>query len=218
TLIEAWASIKSFRPKDGSGEPPSPGRNGERDFHGEKRSNKTHASTTDPDAKLYRKATGQPSRIAFMGHVLMENRNGLVIGATLTPATGTAEREAALALVDRLGAKRRITLGADKAYDAREFVAALRKRKVTPHIAKHEYVDKNGILRRSALDARTTRHPGYAVSLRIRKRIEEVFGWIKTIASLRKTRHRGTEKVDWTFALTVAAYNLVRLPKLMATA
>lgn len=124
TLIEAWASIKSFRPKDGSGEPPSPGRNGERDFHGEKRSNKTHASTTDPDAKLYRKATGQPSRIAFMGHVLMENRNGLVIGATLTPATGTAEREAALALVDRLGAKRRITLGADKAYDAREFVAA----------------------------------------------------------------------------------------------
>ncbi|TGR76560.1 IS5 family transposase, partial [Mesorhizobium sp. M2D.F.Ca.ET.223.01.1.1] len=110
TLIEAWASIKSFRPKDGGGEPPSPGRNGERDFHGEKRSNKTHASTTDPDAKLYRKATGQPSRIAFMGHVLMENRNGLVIGATLTPATGTAEREAALALLDRLGAKRRITL------------------------------------------------------------------------------------------------------------
>ncbi|TPJ32049.1 transposase, partial [Mesorhizobium sp. B2-8-3] len=124
----------------------------------------------------------------------------------------------ALALVDRLGAKRRITLGADKAYDAREFVAALRKRKVTPHIARHEYVDKNGILRRSALDERTTRYPGYTISLRIRKRIEEVFGWIKTTGSLRKTRHRGTEKVDWTFTLTVAAYNLVRLPKLMATA
>lgn len=218
TLIEAWASIKSFRPKDGSGEPPGPGRNGERDFHGEKRSNKTHASTTDPDAKLYRKATGQPSRIAFMGHVLMEHRNGLVVGATLTPATGTAEREAALTLVDRQGSKRRITLAADKAYDAREFVAALRKRKVTPHIAKHEYVDKNGVRRRSALDDRTTRHPGYTISLRIRKRIEEVFGWIKTTGSLRKTRHRGTEKVDWVFTFTAAAYNLVRLPKLMAEA
>jgi transposase len=218
TLIEAWASIKSFRPKDGSGEPPGPGRNGERDFHGEKRSNKTHASTTDPDAKLYRKATGQPSRIAFMGHVLMEHRNGLVVGATLTPATGTAEREAALTLVDRLGSRRRITLAADKAYDAREFVAALRKREVTPHIAKHEYVDKNGVRRRSALDDRTTRHPGYTISLRIRKRIEEVFGWIKTTGSLRKTRHRGTEKVDWMFTFTAAAYNLVRLPKLMAAA
>lgn len=218
TLIEAWASIKSFRPKDGGGEPPDPGRNGERDFHGEKRSNKTHASTTDPDAKLYRKADGQPSRIAFMGHVLMENRNGLVVGATLTPATGTAEREAALALVDQLGAKRRITLGADKAYDARAFVAELRKRKVTPHVAKHDYVDKNGVRRRSALDDRTTRHPGYAISLRSRKRIEEVFGWIKTTGSLRKTRHRGTERVNWMFTLTAAAYNLIRLPKLMAVA
>jgi len=218
TLIEAWASIKSFRPKDGSGEPPGPGRNGERDFHGEKRSNKTHASTTDPDAKLYRKAQGQPSRIAFMGHVLMENRNGLVVGATLTPASGTAEREAALALVDGLGAKRRITLGADKAYDAREFVAELRKRKVTPHIARHDYVDKNGVRRRSALDGRTTRHPGYDISLRVRKRIEEVFGWVKTTGSLRKTRHRGTERVNWMFTLTAAAYNLVRLPKLMAAA
>jgi transposase len=218
TLIEAWASIKSFRPKDGSGEPPGPGRNGERDFHGEKRSNKTHASTTDPDAKLYRKADGQPSRIAFMGHVMMENRNGLVVGATLTPATGTAEREAALTLIDRLGSKRRITLAADKAYDAREFVADLRKRKVTPHIAKHEYVDKNGVKRSSALDARTTRHAGYEISLRIRKRIEEAFGWIKTTGSLRKTRHRGTQRVDWMFTLTAAAYNLIRLPKLMATA
>ena len=218
TLIDAWASIKSFRPKDGSGEPPGPGRNGERNFHGEKRSNKTHASTTDPDAKLYRKADGQPSRIAFMGHVLMENRNGLVVGAMLTPANGTAEREAALAMVDGLGARRRITLAGDKAFDVREFIGDLRERKVTPHIARNERVDKNGVLRRSALDARTTRHPGYAISLRIRKRIEEVFGWIKTTGSLRKTRHRGTEKVAWMFTLTAAAYNLVRMPKLMAAA
>ena len=218
TLIEAWASMKSFRPKDGSGEPPGPGRNGERDFHGEKRSNKTHASTTDRDAKLYRKAQGQPSRIAFMGHVLMENRNGLVIGTTLTQASGTAEREATLVLLDGLGAKQRITLGADKAYDAREFIAELRKRKVTPHFARHDYVDKNGIRRRSALDGRTTRHPGYGISLRVRKRIEEVFGWIKTTGNLRKTRHRGTERVSWMFTLTAAAYNLVRLPKLMAAA
>ncbi len=218
TLIEAWASIKSFRPKDGSGEPPGPGRNGERDFHGEKRSNKTHASTTDPDAKLYRKSSGQPSRLAFMGHVLMENRNGLVVGAMLTPASGTAEREAALALVDRLGTRRRITLAGDKAFDVREFVADLRKRKVTPHIARHEGVDKNGVRRRSALDGRTTRHPGYAISLRVRKRIEEVFGWIKTTAGLRKTRHRGTEKVNWMFTFAAAAYNIVRLPKLMVAA
>lgn len=218
TLIDAWASIKSFRPKDGSGEPPGPGRNGERNFHGEKRSNKTHASTTDPDAKLYRKADGQPSRLAFMGHILMENRNGLVVGAMLTPANGTAEREAALAMVDGLGARRRITLAGDKAFDVREFIGDLRERKVTPHIARNERVDKNGVLRRSALDARTTRHPGYAISLRIRKRIEEVFGWIKTTGSLRKTRHRGTEKVAWMFTLTAAAYNLVRMPKLMAAA
>ena len=218
TLIDAWASIKSFRPKDGSGEPPGPGRNGERNFHGEKRSNQTHASATDPDAKLYRKADGQPSRIAFMGHVLMENRNGLVVGAMLTPANGTAEREAALAMVDGLGARRRITLAGDKAFDVREFIGDLRERKVTPHIARNERVDKNGVLRRSALDARTTRHPGYAISLRIRKRIEEVFGWIKTTGNLRKTRHRGTEKVAWMFAMTAAAYNLVRMPKLMAAA
>jgi transposase len=216
TLIEAWASMKSFRPKDGSGGPPDPGRNGERDFHGEKRSNKTHASTTDPDAKLYRKAQGQPSRIAFLGHVLMENRNGLVVAATLTPASGTAEREAALALLGTFGAKQRITLGADKAYDTREFVADLRKRKVTPHIAQNDYVDKNGVRRRSALDGRTTRHPGYEISLRLRKRIEEVFGWMKTTGSFRKTRHRGTARVNWMFTLTAAAYNLVRLPKLMA--
>lgn len=218
TLIEAWASIKSFRPKDGGGEPPGPGRNSERDFHGEKRSNQTHASTTDPEAKLYRKGSGQSSRMAFMGHVLMENRNGLVVAARLTQATGTAEREAALFLVDGLGAKGRITLGADKAYDVRDFIKELRARKVTPHIARDDHLTKTGKRRTSAIDARTTRHPGYAVSLRIRKRIEEVFGWTKTTGGLRKTRHKGTDRVGWMFTLTAAAYNLIRLPKLMAAA
>lgn len=218
TLIEAWASIKSFRPKDGSGDPPGPGRNSERDFHGEKRSNQTHASTSDPQAKLYRKGNGQSSRMAFMGHVLMENRNGLVVGATLTEATRTAEREAALALLDKLKAKGRITLGADKAYDVRDFVRQLRGRKVTPHVTQDNHKTKTGKQRKSAIDARTTRHPGYGVSLRIRKRIEEVFGWIKTTGTLRKTRHKGTDRVGWGFTLTAAAYNLVRLPKLFAAA
>ncbi|MCW6534053.1 IS5 family transposase [Sphingomonas lycopersici] len=219
TLIDAWASMKSFRPKDDGNDPPGPGRNSERDFRGEKRSNQTHTSTTDPEAKLYRKANGQASRMAFMGHVLMENRNGLVVGALLTQATGTAEREAALALVDGLEAKGRITLGADKAYDAREFVRDLRARKVTPHIARNEQITQAGERRRSsAIDGRTTRHPGYDISLRIRKRIEEVFGWTKTTGGLRKTRHRGTDRVGWAFTLTAAAYNLVRLPKLIAAA
>jgi len=211
TLIEAWASMKSFRPKDGSGPPPGPGRNGERDFHGEKRSNDTHASTTDPDARLIRKGPGQASRLAYMGHVLMENRNGLVVDARLTRATGTAEREAALAMIDERPGTHRITLGADKAYDVAAFVASLRDRVVSPHVTQ------NTKGRRSAIDGRTTRHPGYAVSLRIRKRIEEVFGWVKTSAGLSKTRHRGLDRVGWSFTLTVAAYNLVRLPKLLAT-
>lgn len=222
TLIEAWASIKSFRPKDGSGEPPGPGRNGERDFHGEKRSNLTHASTTDPEAKLYRKGAGQASRMAYMGHVLMENRNGLVVGACATQASGTAEREAALALVDGLGTEGRvtgrITLGADKAYDVREFVCALRARRITPHIARDDHLTKTGKRRTSAIDGRTTRHPGYGVSLRIRKRIEEVFGWSKTVGGLRKTRHKGTDRVGWVFTLNATAYNLVRLPKLIMAA
>ena len=217
TLIEAWASLKSFRPKDGGGEPPvGGGRNGEADFHGQKRSNETHASTTDPDAKLYRKGDGQPSRMAFLGHVLIENRNALVVDARLTGASGTAEREAALAMLDRLPRKKgRITLGADKAYDAAEFIRNLRLRQVTPHVVRDDHLTKTGKRRRSAVDGRTTRHPGYAVSLRIRKRVEEVFGWIKATAGLRKTRHRGTARVDWMFTLTAAAYNLVRLPKLL---
>jgi transposase len=209
TLIEAWASMKSFRPKDGSGEPPAPGRNGERDFHGEKRSNETHASTTDPDARLYRKGLGQPAKLAYLGHVLMENRHALVVDTRLTLATGTAEREAALEMVADCPGNRRITLGADKAYDVAEFVADLRQLNVTPHVAQ------NTTNRRSAIDGRTTRHPGYAVSGRLRKRIEEVFGWTKAAAGFRKTRHRGLARVGWMFTLTATAYNLVRLPKLV---
>jgi len=210
TLIEAWASMKSFRPKDGSGEPPTPGRNGEVDFRGEPRSNETHASTTDPDARLYKKAAGQAAKLCHMGHVLMENRNALVVDTSLTKATGTAEREAAIAMVEDLPDQGRITLGTDKSYDTQDFVAEMRRLGVTPHVTQ------NNKKRCSAIDGRTTRHAGYVVSLRIRKRIEEVFGWMKTVGVLRKTRHRGTERVGWMFTFVAAAYNLVRLPKLLA--
>jgi len=213
TLIEAWASMKSFKPKDGSGEPPAAGRNGAADFRGKPRSNDTHASTTDPDARLYKKAAGQAARLCHMGHVLMENRNGLVVGTELTAATGTAEREAACTMVDDLPvglpAGQRITVGGDKAYDTKDFVADMRDKGATPHVSQ------NTKGRRSAIDGRTTRHPGYATSQRKRKRIEEVFGWMKSAAGLRKTRHRGTARVGWMFTLTAAAYNLVRLPKLL---
>lgn len=216
TLIDAWASMKSFRPKDGSGEPPGPGRNGERSFHGEKRSNETHASTTDPDARLYRKGDGQSSRMAYMGHVLMENRSGLAVDAALTRASGTAEREAALVMLDARPRTRRRTLGADKAFDVAGFVEALRARRVTPHIAIDGHLSKTGTSRSTLIDRRTTRHAGYAMSQRVRKRIEETFGWIKTAAGLRKTRHRGTARVGWMFTLAVSAYNLIRLPRLIA--
>jgi transposase len=212
TLIEAWASMKSFRPKDGGGEPPANGRNGERDFHGEKRSNETHASTTDPDARLYKKAKGQAAKLCHMGNVVMENRAGLVIAASTTHATGTAEREAAAAMVGEMDGSRRITLGADKAYDTADFVAEMRRLGVTPHVAQND----NG--RRSAIDGRTTRHDGYKASLRHRKRIEEVFGWMKTAGGQRKTRYRGTRRVGWMFTLSAAAYNLIRLPKLLKAA
>jgi transposase len=211
TLIEAWASPKSFKPKDGSGEPPGPGRNGERDFHGERRTNDTHASSTDPDARLYRKGRGKEAKLSFMGHALMENRNGLIVGAVATRASGHAERLAALALIEpHAECPQSITLGGDKNYDTKDFVMELRERAVTPHVAQN---DTN---RRSAIDGRTTRHPGYAVSMRIRKRIEEAFGWAKTVAGLRKMRHRGLPKVDWQFTLAMTAYNLIRLPKLLA--
>jgi transposase len=212
TLIEAWASMKSFRPRDGSGEPAAPGRNGERDFRGEKRRNETHASTTDADARLFRKSAGQPSQLCHMGHLLMENRNALVVDTALTTATGTAEREAAAAMLGARATGGRITVGADKLFDTKDFVAEMRRLGVTPHVAQHT----NG--RRSAIDRRTTRHAGYAISQRVRKRIEEGFGWIKTVGGLRKTRHRGTARVGWMFTLTAAAYNLVRIPKLLAPA
>jgi transposase len=213
TLIEAWASLKSFKPKDGD-EPPARGggRNRERDFHGERRSNATHASTTDPDARLYRKGRGKEARLCHMGHLLMENRHGLIVDALVTPASGTAERAAALAMLGRQTGRHRATLGADKGYDSADFVAELRALNVTPHVAQ------NTAGRRSAIDGRTTRHPGYAVSQRVRKRIEEGFGWIKTVGNLRKTRHRGTARVGWLFTLVAAACNLVRLPKLLAAA
>lgn len=231
TLIEAWASMKSFKPKedaegggqDGDGPdagagPASDsalkrnGRNAERDFHGEKRSNDTHASSTDPDARLFKKARGQAARLCHMGHLLMENRHGLIVDTMLTHATGTAEREAALAMLERMNGRHRITLAADKAYDVADFIAKLRALGVTPHVAQ------NTTNRRSAIDGRTTRHPGYAVSQRIRKRIEEGFGWMKTYGGMRKTRHVGNPRVAWTFTLTAAACNLVRLPKLLAAA
>ena len=217
TLIDAWASMKSFRPKDGSGEPPpGPGRNGERDFRKEKRSNETHASTTDPDARLYRKGDGRESRLCFMGHVLMENRNGLAVDAALTQATGTAEREAALLMLDRRQTKRRITLGGDKAYDVTDFVGDLRARRVTPHIAVQGTVSKTGAIRKTAIDARTIRHAGYAISQCIRKRIEETFGWIKAQAGLAQVKVRGRPKVEAAFTFAVVAYNLIRIPKLLA--
>ncbi len=213
TLLEAWASTKSFRPKDGSGPPPEPGRNGEQDFHGQKRSNDTHASTTDPDARLYKKGPGKEAKLCFMGHALMENRNGLIVGAVATRASGHAERLAAQHLIEPHAADaQRVTLGGDKGFDTQDFVAEMREINVTPHVARND----NG--RRSAIDGRTTRHPGYAVSLRIRKRIEEAFGWAKTVAGLRKARHRGLPKIDWQFTFAMAAYNLVRLPKLLAVA
>jgi hypothetical protein len=189
--------------------PAGGGRSAEVDFRGQPRSNATHASTTDADARLYKKAAGQAAKLCHMGHVLTENRSGLVVQAELTQATGTAEREAATAMIGALEGNHRITVGADKAYDTLDFVAKMRDLGVTPHVAQNT---KN---RRSAIDGRTTRHAGYATSQRKRKRIEEVFGWVKSAAGLRKTRHRGTARVGWMFTLTAAAYNLVRLPKLL---
>ena len=217
TLLKAWASMKSFRPKDGSGNPPDGGRNGEQDFRGEKRSNETHESTTDPDARLYRKSNGQESRLCYMGHAIMENRNGLAVCGEVTRATGTAEREAALTWIDDRPTDRRITLGGDKGYDVADFVKALKERNVTPQIAINGSVRSDAsVPRKTAIDRRTTRHPGYWVSQRIRKRIEEIFGWTKTIGGLAQLKVRGLHKANAAFILALAAYNLVRLPKLLA--
>ena len=216
TLIQAWASMKSFKPKqppnnDGG---PSGGRgdghNAPADFRGQKRSNDTHQSTTDPDARLYRKGPGMEARLCFIGHGLMENRSGLIVDARLTRVSGHAERLAALDMVQHVADRPcAVTLGADRGYDAADFVEELRGINVRPHVAQ------NTSGRRSAIDKRTTRHSGYAASQRIRKRIEEAFGWIKTVAGLRQTKLRGLPKVDWAFTFAAAAYNLVRLPKLI---
>ena len=215
TLLKAWASLKSFRPKDGSGKPPEGGRNGEQDFRGEKRSNETHESTTDPDARLYRKGNGQESRLCYMGHAIMENRNGLAVSGEVTHATGTAEREAALSWIDARSSHRRITLGGDKGYDVRGFVEALKERQVTPHIAVDGNIRSNGIPRATAIDRRITRHSGYEISQRIRKRIEEIFGWTKSTGGLGQLKVRGLGKANATFLFALAAYDLIRLPKLL---
>jgi transposase len=209
TLIEAWASHKSFRPKDGTGKPPGAG--GDVDFRGEKRKNQTHESTTDPDARLFTKSRGSEAKLSYMGHVLMENRNGLLVQTFLTEATGRAERDAAMLMAEAIPTGKRVTLGGDKNYDTREFVRELRGMNITPHVAQ------NTTNRRSAVDERTTRHTGYEVSQRKRKRVEQSFGWMKMIGMLKKVKLRGIDKVGWLFTFTGAAYNLCRLRNLMAT-
>ena len=221
TMIEAWSSMKSLKPRpeveqpaDGLDREPPPaspssgGRNVAADFRGDKRSNATHASTTEPEAKLYRKGQGMEARLAFLGHALMENRCGLVVDACLTNADGHAERLAALVMIekhaDRTGA---VTLGADRGYDTADFVNELRSMNVRPHVAQR--------LRGSAIDRRTTRHPGYKASQRLRKRIEEAFGGMKTLGGMRRPMRRGTERVGWSFTFAAAAYNLARLPRLL---
>jgi len=213
TLIEAWASQKSFKRKDQSALPPDDPGNPTVDFHGEKRSNDTHESTTDPDARLARKSGGHEAKLAYCGNVMIENRNGLVVDTELLQCNGTVERDAAMLMAERVEGTERITLAADKAYDTKDFVSEMRGMNVTPHVSQN--IKRAG---GSAIDGRTTRHEGYQVSQRKRKRIEEVFGWIKTVGMLRKTRHRGLETVRWVFTFTATAYNLVRMRNLMALA
>jgi transposase len=211
TLVEAWASHKSFRPKTAPpASPPDDPGNPTVDFRGERRSNATHASTTDPEARLAKKSPGHAAQLAYHGHVLMDNRHGLAVQARVTQATGLAEREAAVAMIRALPLRSHRTLGGDKGYDPRDFVYALRRRGITPHIAQ------NTANRTSAIDERPTRHPGYLVSQQRRKRVEEIFGWLKTVALLRKTRHRGARRVGWMFTFAAAVYNLVRIRNLVA--
>jgi len=208
TLIEAWASHKSFKPKEGADQqPPDDPGNPTVDFHGEQRSNATHQSTTDSEARLARKGPGKEAKLSYAGHVLMENRNGIAVNGCVTQADGRAEPQAALAMVEEIPGEHRVTLGADKGYDRKEFVQELRDHQVTPHIACKQT---------SIIDARTTRHPGYVISQQKRKRVEEIFGWVKTVAGLRKTRHRGVARVGWMFTFALAAYNLVRMRNLAA--
>jgi transposase len=212
TLVEAWAGLKSFQRKDGKTNPPDDPGNPTIDFHGEKRSNQTHESTTDPDALLARKGNGKEAKLSYNGNLLIENRNGLIITTEVFQANGTAERDAALVMLEQLPGTNRVTVGADKAYDTRDFVAECRNLNVTPHVAQN--VKRSG---GSAIDERTTRHDGYAISQKKRKRIEESFGWLKTIALIRKVRHRGVHKVGWVFTFAAAAYNLVRMRNLLAS-
>lgn len=209
TLLEACASLKSFKKVDGGELPPpdDPG-NATVDFHGEKRSNLTHQSTTDPDAMLAKKGAGKEAKLSYSGHVLMENRNGLVAEVEVLQANGTAERDAALVMIEKIPGDQPVTVGADKAYDTKDFVAESRHMNVTPHVAQ------NNKGRKSAIDGRTTRHPGYAISQQKRKRVEEIFGWMKTIGGMRKLRHRGLHLVGWMFTFAAAAYNLVRIRNL----
>jgi transposase len=212
TLIEAWASQKSFQRKGANHPPPDDPGNPTVNFHGETRSNETHASTTDPDARLARKSGGHEAKLAYCGNVLIENRNGLVVDAELLQANGTAERDAALLMAERIEGNQRVTVAADKGYDTQELVREMRDMNVTPHVAQNDK-RRGG----SAIDGRTTRHAGYQVSQVKRKRIEEVFGWLKTVGMLRKTRHRGIHKVGWVFTFAAAAYNLVRMRNLVYT-
>ena len=208
TLIEAWAGHKSFKRKDGSDQqPPDDPGNPTVDFHGERRSNATHQSTTDPEARLAKKGAGKEAKLSFAGHVLMENRNGIAVNGCVTLAEGRAEVEAAVAMVEELPGQHRVTVGGDKAYDTKEFVQEMRDHQVTPHVA---------LKATTIIDARTTRHPGYAISQQKRKRVEEIFGWLKTVGGLRKTRHRGVERVGWMFTFALAVYNLVRMRNLAA--
>ena len=209
TLLEACAGLKSFKRVDGAAEqPPDDRGNPTVDFHGEKRSNQTHQSTTDPDAMLAKKGAGKEAKLSYSGHVLMENRNGLVADVEVLQANGTAERDAALVMIENIQGDQPITIGADKAYDTKDFVKEARNMNATPQVAQ------NNKGRKSAIDGRTTRHPGYAISQQKRKRVEEIFGWMKTVGGMRKLRHRGLQLVGWMFTFAAAAYNLVRIRNL----
>lgn len=213
TMIQAWASHRSFQPKDGpGGSGGAGGRNGARDFHGEQRTNDTHASTTDPEAKLYKKSRGTTAKLAYLGHAVSENRHGLIVAAQVTQAGGTAERNAAIDMLGKLSGSRRCTLGADKAYDTRDFVRQTRELNVTPHVAQN--IERSG---GSAINARTTRHAGYVLSIKARKLIEESFGWAKDIGLLRRPKMRGRRKIEFATYLTFTGYNLVRMRNLLAT-
>ena len=200
--------MKSYREKDTDDDDPRSDGNDAADFRGKRLKNQTHESKTDPDARLYRRGPGKEAKLAYLGHVLMDNRHGLVVDSRVTRATGTAEREAAMQMLETIPGSRRITVGADKGYDTRSFVNELRYRSITPHVATKTVS--------SAIDRRTTRHAGYAASQIVRKRVEEIFGWMKTVGLSRKTRVRGVDRVGWSFTLTAAAYNLVRMRTLLS--